>query len=282
MSYKVITHNGKAHMDELMGIALLAYYKKELPDDIIRIHPEEAAEIVKAGNMEENCYFIDCGLELSPEKKLFDHHHSGDLGCAALLVFEHYFQTLLHSKLHDYIKLVSLVDTKGPGSLDDFKFKSDSIYYFSFPQKIILKEFETDPLLITKIFVNGLISIIEFEKEKVSALEWINKNNHIEIKKIGNINLLKYNTPPPTEIASGVKSADNDIIEMNDIHVVYSYDKDNNDIRTLFRTNNGNEKVDFTKSKVNLTQFCHKGGFLLKFKPKNDSEWINIIEESTL
>lgn len=269
-------------MDELLGIALLAHYKQELPEEIIRIHPDEAAILVNDNNYDENSYFIDCGLELNPDKNLFDHHHSKDLGCSALLIFEHFFPTLLGTNLHDYIKLVSLVDTQGPNALDDFKFKSDSIYYFSFSQRIILKEFEQEPLLISKIFLNGLVSIIDFEKEKEAALEWINTNGNISIEKIGSINLLKYNNPPPLEFASGVKAVDGDIVDENDIDAIYSYDKDDKTLRTLFRTFKGHNKLDLSLANVNETQFCHKGGFLLKFRPKDLNEWSNIIVESTL
>lgn len=280
MSYKIITHNGKAHMDELLGIALLAYHKGELPTEIERIHPDEAAEIIKVGNVDNSTYFVDCGLQFTPEKHIFDHHHVKELGCAALLIFEHYFSSLLDTKLHDYVKLVSLVDTKGPNALGDFNFKSDSVDYFSFSQKIMLKEFEQNPIIVTRIFFDGLVSIIEFEKEKEAALQWIKKDGHMIIEKIGSINLLKFNYPPPIEIASGVKSVNGEIIEENDIHAIYSYDKEDNSVRTLFRTVTGHEKVDFTKADVSDTQFCHKGGFLLKFRPKDDNEWMEIVNNS--
>jgi len=282
MAYKIITHNGKAHMDELLGIVLLAYYKKDLPYEIIRMNPDEAAEIVRSGNVDDDCFFIDCGLEFSPEKRIFDHHQSKDLHCAAMLIFEQFFKIYFDTKLHDYIKQVSLVDTKGPNALDDFKYKSNSILYFSFPQNIILKEFEKNPLTIVNIFLDGISSIIDFEMEKNNALKWMENNNNLDIEKIGGINLLKYNTPPPVEIASGVKAVDGDLIEANDIHAIYSYDKEDNNIRTLYRTVKGDKKLDFTKSRVNEVQFCHRGGFLLKFKPCSTSEWIRIIKESIL
>lgn len=282
MLYKVITHNGKAHMDELLGIALLAYAKGSLPEEIIRIHPEEAGKLVKDNIFDDNTFFVDCGMDLDPNRNLFDHHHSKDLGCAALLIFEHFFPDLIGTSLHDYIKLVSLVDTKGPNALDDFKFKSDSIYYFSFPQKILLKEFEKEPLLLTRIFMDGLISIIKFEKEKEQALNWINNNDNVSIKTINSVNLLIYNNPPPLEIASGVKAVDGDIIEDNNIDVIYSYDKEDPELRTLFRTIKGHNKVDFSKAEVHNIQFCHKGGFLLKFRPKDLNEWTEIIKESTI
>lgn len=276
--YKVITHNGKAHMDELLAIALLSIHNKELPTEIIRIHPNEAIELISENS--KDTYFIDCGLQFNPDKGHFDHHQSKDMPCAALLVFETYFKDLFNSKLHDYIKLVSSVDTKGPNSLDDFKYKSDTISYFSFPQKILLREFEDSPLLISKIFLDGITSIIDFEKEKELASIWMEQEENIKQVVIDNVNILIYNTPPPSELSGAVKAVDGDIVDENNIHVIYSYDKEDNTVRTLFRTFKGDDKVDFSKSTVNNTQFCHKGGFLLKFRPKDENEWSNIIKEA--
>ncbi len=210
MSYKVITHNGKAHMDELLGIALLSVYKKCLPEEITRVHPERAAEMVHNKELDVDLYYIDCGLKFDIEYNLFDHHHSGEIGCSALLLFEHLFPTHLHTKFYEYIKLVSLVDTKGPNSLDDFKFNSQSINYFGFTQKLILKQFEEKPLIIAELFKDGIESIMDFEKKKEDALKWLESGEHISVIKVGTLNVLKYNNKPPTEISSALKSLDGD------------------------------------------------------------------------
>ena len=107
MSYRIITHDGKAHMDELLGTALLALYIGEEPETIKRIDSQIASETVKAGNIPENTYYVDCGLIFDKEKKLFDHHQDRELDCSALLIFDEYFNHLHGTELHDYIKLVS-------------------------------------------------------------------------------------------------------------------------------------------------------------------------------
>lgn len=280
MSYKIITHNGKSHMDELMGISLLAIHLGEIPEEIIRIHPDIAAKMVQEENLNKDLYYVDCGLKFDPDNNIFDHHHSNELGCAALLIFNHFFKDLEGTKVDDYIKLVSLVDTKGPNSLDDFKYKSDSLLYFSFPQKIILKEFENQPILITSIFYNGIKSMIEFEHDKQKAAEWLSNSENITISEIDHVQILIYNNPPPIEIASAVKSVDGDIVDENNIHVIYSFDKDDKSVRTLFRTLKADNVVDFSKANVSNPLFCHKGGFLLKFMPKDENEWKKIIKES--
>ncbi len=280
MSYIIITHNGKAHLDEILAISLLAYKFNQLPEKIIRVNPEKAAELITTNQYDNKTFFIDCGLKFNSAKNFFDHHQEKSLGCSALLVFETYFNNLFDTQLHDYIKLVSEVDTKGPNSLEDFKINSKSINYFSFSQKILVKQFEDNPLLITSIFYEGIKSIIEFDYDKNLAKSWFNKDNNFKIEKIYDINILVYNNPPPINLARAVKSIDSEIVDDNNIHVIYGFDKEDNRIRTLFRTLQADSIIDFCQSKVEKLIFCHNSGFLLKFIPQTDTEWYNIVKES--
>lgn len=280
MSYTVVTHSGKAHMDELIGITLLAVHFNSLPDEIIRVEHEDAVKL--AENKSEETFFIDCGMDYNPKQNIFDHHHNVELGSAALLIFDYFFSELKDSRIHGYIKLVSDVDTRGPNALDDFKFNSDTIDYFSFSQKIILKEFEHNPLEIVSIFYRGLKSRIIFEEERKDAMEWLLDKSNIEIECLNGVNILKYNKVPPYELSRAIKSADSEIIENENIHIIYSFDKDDNSIRTLYRTLKADNILNLTRSDVKDTIFCHPGGFLLKFRPYDINEWIKIIKESRL
>ncbi len=183
MSYTIITHDGKAHMDELLGSALLALHIGKEPEKIERINSQDAANIVASGNISEDTYFIDCGLVLDSEKGLFDHHQDRDLDSAVLLLFDKYFSHMKDTELHDYIKLVSKVDTKGAMSLDDFHLVSESREYFSFGQGILLNTFENDPMLVLKIFIDGLNDKISFEIAKQKAAVWLKETGNIEIRE---------------------------------------------------------------------------------------------------
>lgn len=282
MSFKVITHNGKAHMDELLAIVLLSIYNNELPTEIKRINPEEAAELVKYGNKLKETYFIDCGLKYDPDDKVFDHHHSKEIGCSALLVFDYLFKDLRSTTLHKYIQLVSKVDTLGPNSLNDFTFQSESVEYFGFSQNLLLRQFEKSPLKVTDIFTDGILTMINFEETKNQAKQWLINNKNTVVKSIKNINALVYLKVPPPELASAVKILDGDIIREKNIHVTYSFDKDDNRVRTLYRTLNGDKLINFSTATVNNKVFCHPGGFLLKFIPETDIEWKSIIDEALI
>ena len=52
MSYTIITHNGKAHLDELLGTALLAIHIGESPKEIKRVNAQEGTKMVTSGDLD--------------------------------------------------------------------------------------------------------------------------------------------------------------------------------------------------------------------------------------
>lgn len=282
MSYNIIIHDGKAHMDELLGSALLALHLGEVPENIERINAQEAADLVSSGNIEKNTYFIDCGLKFDSKKGLFDHHQDINLDSAVLLIFNEFFSHLENTELHNYIKLVSKVDTKGAMSLDDFHLISESRDYFSFGQRILLNTFESDPMLILKIFIEGLDDKISFEKLKQKAALWLEEPGNIEIVEIAHIKIIKYLKKAPPELASPIRSVISNIVDNNDITAILSFDDKKADALTFFRTNFGHNNIDLSKSNPSDTIFRHPGGFLIKFIPSNENEWMEVIRESLL
>lgn len=280
MKYTVITHDGKAHMDEVLGIALLSLYLGTEPETIIRMDAQKASKMVEEGDIPENTYFIDCGLTLDRERKLFDHHQNRDMDCAALLIFNEFFKNLIGTELHDYVKLVSKIDTRGAMSLDDFHLVSESRDYFSFSHNILLKTFEKTPHMVVQILIFGLKDKIAFEKAKQVAALWRKEPGNMEILSINEIKVLRYLKKPPSELVSPLRSEINKLIDENDISVTFSFDDKIDAARTLYRTNFGHNLIDFSKSKPTETLFCHLGGFLLKFIPENDKEWERLVIEA--
>ncbi len=267
-------------MDELLGSALLALHLGGVPEKIERINAQEAAELVSTGEIPENTYFIDCGLVLDSEKGLFDHHQDRALDSAVLLIFDKFFSHMKNTELHDYIKLVSKVDTKGAMSLDDFHLVSESREYFSFGQGILLNTFESNPMLVLKIFIAGLDDKISFEKLKQKAALWLKEPGNIEIIDVDHIKIIKYIRKAPSELVSPIRSVISKIVDENGITAILSFDDKIPDVLTLFRTNFGHNNVDFSKSNPSETIFVHPGGFLMKFIPSNENEWIKLIKES--
>jgi len=282
MPYTVITHSGKAHIDEIMAIAALSVHRGEYPSEISRINSNEAAEIVSSGKIPANCWVIDCGLKFNPELRLFDHHQERELPSAALMVFNHLFPELEGSDLHSYFELVSRVDTRGARSLEDFENTGESRDYWSFPHQILVRLFEKDPITVIDVVARGLSEKIDFEEVKKAADEWVGFPGRLITEEINGLIVLVYTEHPPIEVFDGLHGIDRQIIADNNAAIVYGYDKNDPSIRTLYRTDIGHELLDFTRTEARNTVFSHQGGFLLRFRPSDKDEWRRIIAESQL
>lgn len=280
MSYKIITHNGKAHMDELLGSALLALHIGEEPVSYLRMDSQEAAELVEEGNLPEDTYFIDCGLIFDSNRKLYDHHQDGELDSTALLLFDELFPHLHDTDLHKYMVLVSKVDTKGPMSLNDFELIGESRDYFNFGHKILLKSFEENPMPILRIFIAGLDDKIRFEVARTKAASWLREDGHIEIVEAAGLNVLRYLVTPPSELVSPLRSAIGAVVDENNVSAILSFDDKQPGVLTYYRTDSGHDLVNFAQCSPSKTIFCHPGGFLMKFAPSDDGEWLKLIKQA--
>lgn len=278
-NYTVITHNGKAHIDEIVAIALLAVFRKKNPYKIKRVNHEVAFKFISRGLVSPNLYYIDCGGEFNIDKRIFDHHHD-NIPSSAKLVFDTYFPELKNSELDQFISKLSDIDNYGPKQLNDFNINSESINYFRYPTKLLIRLFEDNPILIINVFKEAIGKNISEILLKEKARQWLFKNNNTEIFTYKSLKILIYKKPPEYSISSYVKSLDGEIIDKFDIDITYSFDKDNNNIRTLFRTFKGDNKVNFNLVESIEPFFSHKSGFLYKFIPKSEKDWLTIIDEA--
>jgi hypothetical protein len=281
-SFRIITHNGKAHMDELVAAALLCITQDKQPDEVIRMDSREAESFVKDSRMEPGDWVLDCGMVLDPERQLFDHHQDGNLDSTALLMFDEFFPELQESRFHESIRLISRVDTKGLQSLNDFKELDESKSYWSFSQKLLTKGFELDPVDALRMVSEVIKDSLQFEHMRNKALVWLESPEHTEIVEFGRYKVLNYLVLPPEELTSALRSADKEMVDEHEIIAVASFDDHNVKGKALFRTSHGQDLLDFTRCHPSQTVFCHPGGFLLKFISASDGEWMRLLEESLL
>jgi hypothetical protein len=278
--YHVLTHSGKAHMDELLAIALLAVHMNEEPKTLLQKESREVATMVAENAIASDTFVIDAGLMFEADRNLFDHHQDGALDCAALLIFNHFFGHLKGTKFHAYLLLVSKVDTQGVKSLDDAAIISESKTYWSFSQQVLLRQFEKEPYSVLGILIADLKDRIAFEQKVVESTRWLEEPGNVEVISLGGVNILKYNRQPPRHLISPMRAADAAIIDTNNITAIYSFDDKDPKNRILFRTDRGAERVDFKKANPKTSLFTHQGGFLLKFIPADDVEWMTLIRRS--
>ena len=290
MPYSVITHSGKAHIDEIMAIAVLAVFKGENPSAVHRLSAEELMPLLESGESPPDTWVIDCGLIHDPDRRLFDHHQDRELPSAALLMLRHYFPELLDTDLGKNFALISKADTQGLRSLEDVNGTEDgadagdsggeSRDYWSFIARLLIKTFEEKPLTVIETAAHGLAETITFEDVKRCAREWIAVEGRLVPVQVAGLSVLEYRVPPPEELVNGLKAIDGELIETHQAAAVYGFDKSDPDIRTLYRTDIGHNRLDFTRAEFTRPLFCHQGGFLARFKPSDGTEWKRVLEHS--
>ena len=280
MSYGVITHSGKAHIDEILAIATLAVFKNEAPDKILRLLETEIQAAIDKEDGE--LWVIDCGLRYDPEKRFFDHHHDGNLESAAQLVFHHCFPELEDSSLGEYFRLVSQVDTKGLLSLGEGDSGSDFVLYWSMLHQMLVKEFESHPYPVIELVSRGLSKKMDFEKTIKAAEEWLLAEQHLVKVDVDGITALEYREKPPAELLEGLKNLDQLYAEKQKALAIYGFDKNNQEVRTLYRTDAGHTILDFTRATFSKAFFVHQNGFLARFQPEDDQEWRRILSQSRI
>ena len=278
MPYSVVTHRGKAHIDEIMAIAVLAVFKGENPSAVNRLSAEELKPLLESDDEPPpDIWVVDCGLIHDPERRLFDHHQDAELPSAALLMLGFCFPELLDTDLGKSFALISRVDTQGLRSLADIGEASESRDYWSFIARILVKTFEEKPLTVIEVAAAGLAEKITFEETKKAAREWIAVEGRIVDVKVAGISVLEYRCAPPEELVTGLKAVDGELIKAHGAAAVYGFDKSDPAIRTLYRTDIGHNLLDFTRAEFTRPIFCHQGGFLARFKPSDEAEWKRIV-----
>lgn len=280
MSYIVITHAGRAHIDEILAAAVLAVHRREYPLEIRRLDSKVVEKMVLNGMVSENSWVIDCGLVHHPERRLFDHHQNGASPSSALMMLNHLFPELEGTDLHRYFELVSRVDTQGARSLGDYSRESDSRDYWGFSQEILTELFEKDPLAVLDIYARGLKNKIELEEVKKAAEEWAAFPGNISTEEVMNLRVLNCRERPPIELFNGLQEIYRGIIEQNSVAAVYGYDRNDPSVRILYRTDFGHDVLDFSRAAPGSLLFSHKSGFLVKFIPTDADEWKRILSAS--
>jgi len=282
MLYTAITHAGRAHIDEILALAVLAIHKGTLPAELQRIDSNEVAKMVAEDRIPNGTWVVDCGLVFDPLNRLFDHHHDANLPSSAILLFHHCIPELVGTELHRYFELVSKVDNDGLRSLDDFDLISESRNYWGFTHHILVSVFEDDPMAVLRLVTHGLRSRIRIEKKKEAASEWAFFPGRLKTENIDGITVLIVSEQPPLELFDALRSIEDNIIQEHGAAVVYGYDREDASIRTLYRTDIGHNLISFNLSKAQNTVFSHQGGFLLRFRPAEKDEWRSIIAASII
>lgn len=273
---RIFVHGLKAHADETWACALLIASNPEIEfTEIIR-------DAKRIGEATENDFVLDCGMKFDGDR-FFDHHQfesSEDVDCTLTLIAKRFAPwTLSDTKFGPIIERVRVQDNFGIPAAEK-KFGKSSSWLAS--ESVLVALFESEPLKIANMLAEGFRNRLRELNEVKKAEKWIKKNSSLEILGNGLKVLVIESSPFKAGFSiAGFNSASNIYSESVEAGVIYGWNTDGSDSRTLFRTRS-EKNVDFTYSVPENLIFCHNSGFLLVFDPADDTEYRKLILQSDI
>jgi len=271
---RIFVHGLKAHADEMWACGLLIASN---PDVIFTEIIRDAKRVCEA---EDTDFVLDCGMKCDGEH-YFDHHQfesTDDVDCALTLVAKRFAPwTLADTKFGPIIERIRVQDNFGIPAAEKKFGKSSSWLATEF---VMISLFENEPLKIAGILAEGFRNRLAEINEIERAGKWLESNSHTEISGNG-IKIMVVERSPFKEGFSivGFNAASSVYSASAGAGIVYGWNTDGSDSRTLFRTSAG-KGTDFTNSAPERPVFCHSGGFLLIFEPTYDEEYRDLVMQA--
>jgi len=169
---RIVTHPGKAHIDEAVGAALICI-AHSIPKNGFKI----IREVAKKSDLRSNSVWVlDQGGELSWHKKIVDHHQNGDLACTAELIALKFFPQIMLIRRNFYrlMERITLQDTRGPAALVDHigANREKPLWSLLAVEQFAVRQFEKNPThAVADIFVPMMERIIAEDGAEMGAIE---------------------------------------------------------------------------------------------------------------
>lgn len=251
----IITHEGPAHLDEFLSIAIIFACEKTNSCIISRRDPSE-----KELN-DKNIWVVDVGMDYDPEKRNFDHHqYSGGLSSFPL-VAKYFNINKIAENVFPWWNTLSNLDTQGPFSVaKNFNCDPNILLSMQSPiQHVILKQFENDvyiTLPLLKELGSYILTQINIITERLKVL-----HEQARIFNIEGVNVIQHRIEEsPTRAMDLFKK------EFYPNAGISVTPDDRGDGLTLYRFGD-DPRIDFSKleGREEIT-FAHKTGFIAKTK----------------
>ena len=271
---RIFVHGLKAHADDMWACGLLIASNPGIKfTEIIR-------DAKRIGEAADNDFVLDCGMKHDGEH-YFDHHQfesTEDVDCALTLVAKRFAPwTLTDTKFGPLIERVRVQDNFGIPAAEK-KFGKSSSWIAS--ECVMVKLFESEPLKIANMLADGFRNRISENNEVKEAEKWIKENSSLETFENGLKVLVITSSPFKSGFSiAGFNAASSLYSGSVEAGVIYGWNTDGSDSRTLFRTHS-EKNVDFTDSIPEKPVFCHNSGFLLIFDPAYDTEYRNLVRQA--
>ena len=166
---KIVTHGGNAHMDDLLGTALLAY-KYGAPVE----------RVISVDAFEDETIYLDIGRRYEPPY-LLDHHQDIEIPCSLVLVVKHHFPELVEALELPEMKFIDVRDRFGLHRAIGVEIPSETLFF---------------ERVFTRWFAN--IQYISPEDEEYQVLRWLGRRFY---------NYLRERVEEMREIAEALENA---------------------------------------------------------------------------
>lgn len=270
---RIFVHGLKAHADEMWACALLIASKPEIEfTEIIR-------DAKRIGEADGDDFILDCGMKYDG-KHLFDHHQfesTEDVDCSLSLIAKTFAPWVLSD--HKFGKLIERVRVQDNFGVAEAEKKFGDSSSWLFAEQVSLELFAKEPMTAARILADGFVKRLAEISEVDELLKWIPQNSHTETVGRFKVLVIEHSPVQAGFSLTGFNSASTIYAGKEKIEIIFGWNSDGSDSRTLFRTRCGKD-IYFTEAKPENEVFCHNSGFLLIFDPAADDEYKELIIQS--
>ena len=283
----IVTHAGRAHLDDLMSVSIALYLILRLRQDhelspIIKVHRRDPRE----EELEDpSVLVLDVGGRHEPEKANFDHHQlprDAAPSCAASLLLQYVLGPERFEEVYKafaWIKNMMILDSKGPYVLaKELDVSKDALFGLNSPvQSVLLDLFEQKTVLgpevltymLTDIGKQVLLELCEFSKQLEVG------RNCVRCVSVGDVSGIVIPETVPSKVSDAIRA------EQGGKAIAFLIGPDDRgDGLFLFRYDD-DPRLDFTlvEGDENVT-FAHKGGFIAKTVSKDMDIAMSLVERA--
>lgn len=265
---KIITHNGRAHLDDFLACCFLIAKFPNTP--IFRVDNPTEEEL-----SDPDVWVVDKGRDYNTELKNFDHHQmKGGCVCALSLVLDYF--GMRNYDAFPWLKKVETWDHCGPKATFEL-FGSqggDPGLFYSPIEDYLIDIFSKN----TEVHLcDSFYDLMSGIGEKIindwnSFIEWMDDLNN----KVGFFRQGEYTIADCRETNQEKRNiaAENLFFNKKDVDIILNHDLRNEGFLRMVRRN---DDIDFNKAKEILgIKFIHQNGFLITFE--NEMMIPNIVE----
>ena len=288
---RIWTHSGRAHLDELVGIALLIIkWAIECGDSVKDLNPENI-EINRVSSSElpdhlgPNDYIVDTGLKYDGAHK-FDHHQMTEQICAAHLVARKFFPELLED--YQWSAVIHAMDTIDCQGMHAYELKHGVKAHPLLAHAWLFTDlFKEDPLYAALAYARGLETKIRYLRVDVpEAITWVKNHQKImrvELSSGSFINAVVFYKDFRLDHidASAYTSAERAFCREWGVRVICGWDhqSDPGTVRSVYRVANRDGLLNFNKCKSEKITFASE---IKACFPDKSMDWKAVVREAAI